>query len=106
MKTLKRGLLMGLVLGVLIVNAAWAGPLVATVTGKAGNNFCTDSLMYVTTGVIDSSAAIFKFAGGPLSNDPGEAGYLISIYYRDTIAAAAAADSVIFRIVRRPQGAE
>ena len=94
MKRFIQGMLMFMVIGVLIANVQ-AGPLKKDITMIVGDNFCTDTLNTAPVHVID----------GTITGNPDVGGYMLSVYFIDTVAAAAAADSIIFRLVRRPQDA-
>jgi hypothetical protein len=88
------------VLGCAIMS--YAGPLVQTVTVATATNYgggIAGSLDSISNG---------KLFGQPFGIGPVTArtGYLLSIYFRDTVAAAAdASDSVMFILCRKPNGA-
>lgn len=93
---LLKGALFGLLFGVLMVGTAFAqGPKFADFTPGASNIGSTDS---VSSGY--APRKVFT-----LTDEPGEFGYFISIYLVDSVAAAASTDSVIFRLMRKPDGA-
>ena len=94
MKRFIQGMLMFMVIGVLIANVQ-AGPLQTDITMIVGDNFCTDTL----------NTAPVHAIYGTITGSPGKEGYFLSVYMIDSVAAAAAADSIIFRLVRRPQDA-
>lgn len=93
---LLKGALFGLLFGVLMVGTAVAGPQFVDIQPGATNIGSTDS---VTSGFLARGSFT-------ITDQPGAFGYFLSVYLVDSVAAASAADSVIFRLVRKPGGAK
>ena len=93
---LSRGLL-AIVVGVLIVGTAQAGPITTDINLTAAANYGS---------ITDSLSTSVGFGYFPIEGTDKEAGYYLSIYFVDTVKAAAAADSLVFNLCRRPWDGE
>ena len=96
MKKVFRGMLLLVVIGVLIGSTASAGPLKTEIDITVGS-----------VGSADTLTSAFISDPFPLPGTDVEMGYTLSVYVRDTVGSAnVAADSLVFRLVRQPDGAQ
>lgn len=92
MKNLTRGLFMAAVMGVLIANVAVAGPHKIPINLAAAQD----------VGSTDTLSAADAYGTISITKSSPEGGYFFSVYLVDSVAAAAATDTLVFCLARRP----